>query len=212
MWRCASCGAGMPALLGPRGAIECGHSMFESPVSDHSRIRASARKVPRELPSCAAELQAARPRRLFGAARRPAAKRVSARERGTAGLADRLHRLGGRGGRVARSRGAVSSMAATRCRPNAQVDGKIFSIEHLVEHPPEQWLEQNLRSGAKLGYDPWLHTSEQAERLRKACAGAGAELVAVENNPIDTLWQRPSAPPAGAVSSARTQARRRSCA
>ena len=52
---------------------------------------------------------------------------------------------------------------------NTQVDGNIFSIEHLVEHPPEQWLEQNLKNGAKLGYDPWLHTSDQAEKLRKAC-------------------------------------------
>ena len=41
---------------------------------------------------------------------------------------------------------------------NAQVDGSIFAIEHLVEHPPEQWLEQNLNRGAKVGYDPWLQT------------------------------------------------------
>ena len=46
--------------------------------------------------------------------------------------------------------------------------------------PPDQWLEQNLKSGAKLGYDPWLHTTESAEKLRKACATAGAELVAVD--------------------------------
>ncbi len=82
---------------------------------------------------------------------------------------------------------------------STQVDGKIFSIEHLVEHPPDQWLEQNLKNGAKLGYDPWLHTSEQVEKLRKACAAAGAELVAVDNNPIDTIWRDRPAPPAGAV-------------
>jgi Xaa-Pro aminopeptidase len=82
---------------------------------------------------------------------------------------------------------------------NTQVDGNVFSIEHLVEHPPEQWLDQNLNKGAKLGYDPWLHTSEQAEKLRKACAAAGAELVAVDNNPIDALWRNRPAPPAGAI-------------
>jgi Xaa-Pro aminopeptidase len=80
-----------------------------------------------------------------------------------------------------------------------QVDGKIFSIEHLVEHPPEQWLEQNLTKGAKLGYDPWLHTSEQVEKLRKACASAGAELIAIDSNPIDALWRDRPAPPAGAA-------------
>ena len=79
----------------------------------------------------------------------------------------------------------------------AQADKSIFAIEHLVDNPPPQWLEQNLKSGAKLGYDPWLHTAESAERLRKACAAAGAELVAVDENPIDALWtDRPAPPPA----------------
>jgi Xaa-Pro aminopeptidase len=82
---------------------------------------------------------------------------------------------------------------------NTQVDGNIFSIEHLLEHPPEQWLEQNLKNGAKLGYDPWLHTSDQVEKLRKACTMAGAELVAADSNPIDALWRDRPAPPAGAV-------------
>ena len=89
--------------------------------------------------------------------------------------------------------GRYSVQAAT------QVDGKIFSIEHLVEHPPEQWLEQNLTKGTKLGYDPWLHTSEQVEKLRKACASAGAELTAIDSNPIDALWRDRPAPPAGAT-------------
>jgi Xaa-Pro aminopeptidase len=89
--------------------------------------------------------------------------------------------------------GRYSVQAAT------QVDGKVFSIEHLVEHPPEQWFEQNLSIGGKLGYDPWLHTSDQVEKLRKACASAGAELVAVDRNPIDALWRDRPAPPAGAA-------------
>src|SRR6476646_1058104 len=62
----------------------------------------------------------------------------------------------------------------------AQDDTALFSIEHLVDSPPEQWLEQNLKSGARLGYETWLHTSENAEKLRKACGNAGAEPIAVE--------------------------------
>jgi len=81
----------------------------------------------------------------------------------------------------------------------AQADPKIFSIEHLVNKPPEQWLEQNLNSGAKLGYDPWLHTSDNAEKLKKACATAGAELVVVDSNPIDTQWTGRPVAPSGAV-------------
>ena len=49
----------------------------------------------------------------------------------------------------------------------SQVDGAIFAIEHLVDNPPEQWLEQTLKSGGKLGYDPWLHTAESAEKLQQ---------------------------------------------
>src|SRR6266699_3767357 len=46
----------------------------------------------------------------------------------------------------------------------------------------------NLTSSDRLGYDPWLHTVEGAEKLAKACAAAGAALVAVEPDIIDTIW------------------------
>ncbi len=81
----------------------------------------------------------------------------------------------------------------------SQIDSAIFTVEHLVDRPPEQWLEQSLNRGAKLGYDPWLHTTDQAEKLRKACATAGAELVAADSNPIDALWRERPASPTGAV-------------
>ena len=81
----------------------------------------------------------------------------------------------------------------------AQADMAIFSIEHLIDNPPEQWLEQNLQSGAKLGYDPWLHTTENADKLKQACAKAGATLLPVAGNPIDALWHDRPAPPNGPV-------------
>jgi Xaa-Pro aminopeptidase len=101
---------------------------------------------------------------------------------------------------VLAARAAVFVDGRYTVQANSQVDQAIFSIEHLVDSPPSQWLEQNFKAGAKLGYDPWLHTSESADRLRKACATAGAELVAVDDNPIDALWTDRPAPPAGQVS------------
>ncbi len=81
-----------------------------------------------------------------------------------------------------------------------QVDTSIFSIEHLVEAPPDQWLEKNLTAGATIAYDPWLHTSDSAEKLAKACANAGATLVSAEPNPVDSVWtDRPSPPLAPVV-------------
>jgi Xaa-Pro aminopeptidase len=80
-----------------------------------------------------------------------------------------------------------------------QVDGKAWSVEPLVDPPPETWLEKHLVAGDRLGFDPWLHTSAAAERLAAACAKAGAELVAVEGNPLDSVWTERPAPPLGPV-------------
>jgi Xaa-Pro aminopeptidase len=81
-----------------------------------------------------------------------------------------------------------------------QVDSKAWQIESLIDPPPETWLTAHLAAGDRLGFDPWLHTSAAAERLAAACAKAGAELVAVESNPLDSVWTERPAPPLGPVS------------
>jgi len=79
-----------------------------------------------------------------------------------------------------------------------EVDTAAFAIEHLVEHPPTAWIEENLPAGAKLGYAPWLHTVDGAERFARACETAGASLVAAAN-PIDAIWSDRPRPPLGTV-------------
>jgi Xaa-Pro aminopeptidase len=86
-----------------------------------------------------------------------------------------------------------------------QVDGKAWGVEPLVDPPPETWLEQHLVAGDRLGFDPWLHTSVAAERLAAACAKAGAELVAVNSNPLDSVWTERPGPPLGPVAIHGTQ-------
>src|SRR5262249_54371911 len=76
-----------------------------------------------------------------------------------------------------------------------QVEASTFVIEHLIERPPETWIEENLAAGTKLGYDPWLHTIAGAERLAKAAEAAGAKLVPVDSNPVDAVWSDRPAPP-----------------
>jgi Xaa-Pro aminopeptidase len=80
-----------------------------------------------------------------------------------------------------------------------QVDAGLFEIVHLSETPTDQWIEKTLREGEKLGYDPWLHTIEGAEKLAKACAAAGALLVPAEPDPLDAVWSDRPAEPLGAV-------------
>ena len=57
----------------------------------------------------------------------------------------------------------------------------------------------SLKTGDRIGYDPWLHTVAGVRRLRKACDDAGAILVAVKANPLDVVWNDRPAPPIGPV-------------
>jgi Xaa-Pro aminopeptidase len=82
--------------------------------------------------------------------------------------------------------------------PN-QVDIKVFTPRHIVDDPPAAWIAAHLKQGQGLGYDPWLHTPEMVERLAKACASVGGELVAVESNPLDAIWVDRPAPPLGPI-------------
>jgi Xaa-Pro aminopeptidase len=80
-----------------------------------------------------------------------------------------------------------------------QVDTNAWSIEPLVDPPPETWLTKHLAAGDRLGFDPWLHTSAAAERLAAVCTKAKAELIAVDRNPLDSVWAERPAPPLGPV-------------
>ncbi|MBB4261135.1 MULTISPECIES: aminopeptidase P family protein [unclassified Bradyrhizobium] len=80
-----------------------------------------------------------------------------------------------------------------------QVDAKAWAVESLIDPPPESWVSAHLKAGDRLGFDPWLHTFAAAERLSVACAKAGAELVAVDSNPIDAVWQDRPQPPIAPV-------------
>jgi Xaa-Pro aminopeptidase len=76
-----------------------------------------------------------------------------------------------------------------------QTDLSTFAIESLIDNPPDKWLAANLAKGGRVGFDPWLHTISEAEKLRAAVAGRKGELVAVDRNPVDALWSDRPAPP-----------------
>lgn len=81
----------------------------------------------------------------------------------------------------------------------AQVDTTLFAPQHYPEITPDAWLAVNLPTGARFGFDPWLHSLNEADRLAQACARAGAELVSLESNPIDTIWTDRPPPPLAPV-------------
>src|SRR5688500_8201314 len=68
-----------------------------------------------------------------------------------------------------------------------QTDTTLFETLDLMNDGPTNWLEANLKPGAKLGYDPWLHTQGGVERLRQSVERVGATLVPSPNL-IDAVW------------------------
>jgi Xaa-Pro aminopeptidase len=76
-----------------------------------------------------------------------------------------------------------------------QVDTKAYEIRHLIDEPPAHWLATAAKKGDAIGYDPWLHTPQEVERLKAGVERAGATLRAVAKNPLDAIWDgRPAAP------------------
>jgi Xaa-Pro aminopeptidase len=69
-----------------------------------------------------------------------------------------------------------------------QVDGRHWSYQSVPETSVADWLRDHAPGGARIGYDPWLHTKDWVARAKEALAEKGAELVAVRRNPIDAVW------------------------
>lgn len=80
-----------------------------------------------------------------------------------------------------------------------EVDLDIFAIESLVDNPPAVWIKDNLGKGAKLGFDPWLHTINEVKALTTSAEQSGATLVPLDKNPIDVIWKDQPAPPVASV-------------
>jgi len=75
-----------------------------------------------------------------------------------------------------------------------QVDGKLWDYESVPQTSPAQWLGRNAPKGGRIAYDPWLHSRDWAKNVAKALAKNGGELVAVDDNPVDAVWQDRPAP------------------
>lgn len=82
-----------------------------------------------------------------------------------------------------------------------QVDQSLFEVRDLVEGGVPLYLEETAKPGQVIGYDPRLHSPDALGGLKRAAAKAGAELKAVEANPVDLAWaaERPAQPTAAVV-------------
>ncbi|MFW2349754.1 aminopeptidase P family protein [Qipengyuania sp.] len=119
--------------------------------------------------------------------------------------AQRLKWLTGFGGSagsaaVLKDRAAMFTDGRYTVQVREQVDGKLYDYEDVPATSPAKWIAEHAPEGAKIGYDAWLHGIGWAEDAEKLFAKKGIELVPVEGNPIDAIWDdRPQASLAAAV-------------
>jgi Xaa-Pro aminopeptidase len=83
-----------------------------------------------------------------------------------------------------------------RLQVAAEVDTGAFEIGRMPEEKLSGWLGEALSAGARVGFDPWLHTMGQIEALETALAGKGVALVRATNL-VDRVWTDQPPPPAG---------------
>ncbi len=78
-----------------------------------------------------------------------------------------------------------------------QIDLSAFTPQSLVNDKLSEWLLARLPEGARIGYDPMLHTVAELEALESALEGK-LSLCPTEN-PIDAIWRDQPAPPTGKI-------------
>ncbi|MEQ8603542.1 MAG: aminopeptidase P family protein [Marivibrio sp.] len=100
---------------------------------------------------------------------------------------------------VARDRAAIFVDGRYTLQVRDQVDPQTFTPRHLMEEPPTAWIRETFVEGERIGYDPWLHTRAGLGHLKRAADEVGAELVAVDGNPVDAVWTDQPAPPAAPI-------------
>ena len=96
---------------------------------------------------------------------------------------------------VLRDKAAVFVDGRYTLQVRQQTDTSLFDPRDLVSEGLGAWIENNLPRGAKLAYDPWLHTQASVEGLKVAAEKAGGTLVAADTNPIDAVWSDQPPPP-----------------
>ncbi|MEO6041134.1 MAG: aminopeptidase P family protein [Croceibacterium sp.] len=120
------------------------------------------------------------------------------------GYAQRLAWLTGFGGSagtaaVLKDKAAMFVDGRYTLQVRDQVDGRFYDYKSVPEDSLAQWLAQSAAPGARIGFDPWLHTSGWAKAAATALKEVGAELVPLASNPIDSIWaDRPEPSPAPA--------------
>lgn len=80
-----------------------------------------------------------------------------------------------------------------RLQVRAQVATDVFTPVKWPETKPGKWLAERMENGARIGFDPWLHTVGEVTRIREDL-GDGLELLP-SINLVNRIWKDRPAPP-----------------
>lgn len=89
---------------------------------------------------------------------------------------------------------AVFTDARYTLQVREQVSGDDYDYVGVPQESIAGWLAAHAPAGARIGYDPWLHTRGQIAEIGAALAEKGGALVAVDANPVDAVWTDRPAP------------------
>ena len=95
---------------------------------------------------------------------------------------------------VLADRAAIFTDGRYTIQVREQVSAADWDYVQVPEESVAGWLAEHAPADARIGYDPWLHTSGWVDEVGAALTPAGGALVAVEANPVDALWTDRPAP------------------
>ena len=107
--------------------------------------------------------------------------------------AQRLGWLTGFGGSagtavVLADRAAIFTDGRYTIQVREQVSADDWEYVAVPASSPAAWLAEHAAAGARIGYDPWLHTRAWVDDTAARLAAVGATLVPVAANPVDAVW------------------------
>ena len=77
-----------------------------------------------------------------------------------------------------------------------ETDADLFAYPGIARVHLASWMKDNLKQGATVGFDPWLVTIAEVNRLKAELDTSGIKLKAVTRNLVDKIWGA-DRPPAG---------------
>lgn len=69
-----------------------------------------------------------------------------------------------------------------------QVDARLYGYCQVPGQSVAKWLAEHAASGARIGYDPWLHPQSWVDGLARVLAPRGGSMTPVQTNPVDAIW------------------------